>query len=102
MLTTHTGKVVERDGDHVLAIQGTRKLDGRMDVNIDWSFAPGVSMAELKSMFGGLLANLEDLYGEKFVTELIAHYAEDTNKLVKLSNSNVAFLKSHNIDFKKR
>lgn len=100
MIIGHDGSKKINEGDYVIAIQGNKNGEEIM-VNMDWSFAKDVSVIELKSMIGGLLGNLEDLYGEKFITEVIAHHAEETGKMVKAPGGKVAYFRSKEQEFKK-
>lgn len=38
---------------------------------------------EAVAMFGALLTQLEELQGENFVAQILAHYAHETNRIIK-------------------
>src|SRR3990167_8276839 len=87
MVVGHDGKKKINEGDLVIAIQGNK--DGEeMMVNMDWSFYEGATPSEIKSMIGCFLASVEDLFGEKMVTESITHYAGDTGKILEKFDDN--------------
>lgn len=89
------------EGEGVVCIQGNKNGEEIL-VNMDWSFDSSWSAQEIKSMLGGFLGNLEDVFGEKMVTEAIAHWGEDTGKLVKTGKGQaMVYSKSRGLDFKK-
>lgn len=101
LLITHDLRNIANEGEFAVCIQGTKKKDDIITVNMDWSFDKSLTPEELKSFFGGFLGNLEDIFGEKMVTEAITHWADETGKLVKAPGGKLAYLKSRGLDFKK-
>jgi len=99
-IVTHDGRVVTNTGHMAMAIQATRDGKDGLSVNVDWSFPVGTTPMDVKSMLGGFLGNIEEIFGEKMVTEMITHYGMDTGKLVKAPGGKVAYMKSRGIDFK--
>lgn len=74
MIVGHDGKKKINEGDLVICIQGNK--DGNIiNVNMDWSFAKDATAAEIKSFLGQFMGNIEDVFGEKMVTEMITHFA---------------------------
>lgn len=99
LIENHDGKKKINEGDLVVCIQANRDPDGLM-VNFDWSFVKDANAAEIKSMLGGFLANIEEVFGEKMVTEAVIHYAEDMGHMVDTPQGKVMRLKSKGLDFK--
>lgn len=94
------------EGDLVMTIQANRIEQGkgeyRLDVNIDWSFDSETNIVEIKSMLGGFLGNIEDVFGEKMVTEMISHWGVETGKVVKDgSGKAMVYARSKGQKFKK-
>ncbi len=79
ILIDHNGKKKIGEGNTVFIIQGTKIGEG-IESNMDWSIDPTWKMEEIKSLIGVFLASLEDVFGERMVTQAIIHYAEDTKK----------------------
>ena len=101
LLVNHDGTKKMGEGDLAVTIQGNQTGE-RLLVNLDWSFPNGTPTDTIKSLFGGLLGNLEDIYGEKMVTEIIHHWAQETGKIVDLPGGGKAInLKSKDLEFKK-
>lgn len=71
-----------------------------LETNMDWSFDDGVTPEEIKSFFGAILSSIEDVFGEKMVTEAILHYAEEKNHLVKTPMGVALNFKSKGLKFK--
>lgn len=69
-------KTIERTGTSGFTVTSVRKGDA-VDVQIELDIATG---EECQAMVGMLLAQLEELQGERFVSQCIAHYAEETGK----------------------
>lgn len=93
------------EGDLVIALQANRvkgKEGYRLMANMDWSFDDETTPVEIKSFLGGVLGSIEEVFGEKMVTEAITHYASETGKLVKSPDGKVAYLKSKGLTFKKK
>src|SRR2546428_11927496 len=101
LLITHDLRNKANEGEGVIAIQGNK--DGKqIMVSMDWSFDSSWTKDEIKSMLGGFLGNIEEVFGEKMVTEMIAHWGEETGKLVKINDSQaVVYGKSKGLSFKK-
>jgi hypothetical protein len=75
-LLTNEEKLIERRGTSGFTVTATRKGD---DVHVQMEFDI-VSPEEAVAMIGELLAQLEELQGESFVANCIAHYADSTHK----------------------
>ncbi len=78
MIIDHRGVKKINEGDIVVVIQGNfdENRKGLM-VNHDWSFPKDMTSSELKSLLGGFLANVGDLYGDKFVAHIMVHAIEE-------------------------
>lgn len=78
MIVGHDGKKKINEGDICIVIQGNfdEERKGIM-VNHDWSFPKDMTSSELKSVLGGFLANVGDLYGDKFIAHVMVHAIED-------------------------
>lgn len=107
LLQSGTDKKYDKlnEGDLVFAIQCDRvdknESQYQLMVNMDWSFDDDVTPIEIKSMLGGFLGNIEDVFGEKMVTEAIIHYAEENGHLVNTPNGGKGLhLKSKGLNFK--
>lgn len=101
MLEAHDGKKKINDGDLAICIQANRNTDGYdLMVNFDWSFAKDSTPTEIKSFLGGFLGNIEEVFGEKMVTEAIMHYAEDMGHIVETPQGKALHLKSKGLEFK--
>lgn len=84
MLVGHDGVKKINEGDICIVIQGNfdEERTGVM-VNHDWSFPKDMTPSELKSLLGGFLANVGDLYGDKFVAHIMVHAIEDRKERKK-------------------
>jgi hypothetical protein len=76
------------EGDHVFAFQCNRVKekpngDYQLETNMDWSFDDNVDAIEVKSFLGSILSSIEEVFGEKMVTEAIMHYADEKDHLIK-------------------
>jgi L-asparaginase II len=70
------GRIIERTGTSGLTVTSIR-LDNGLDVLVEFDDAsPDASVA----MIGTLLAVLDELHGENFVTQCFNHYAQDMDK----------------------
>lgn len=87
------------DGDLVIAFQAAR-VNGGLATNLDWLFDKQTTNDEIKSAFGSLLSSIEDVFGEKMVTEAIMHYAEEKNHLIKTPQGAALHFKSKGLNFK--
>lgn len=72
MLINHNGTRKINEGDYVVVIQGNLENDGLM-VNHDWSFPKESESVEVIALFGGFLANIADIYGDKFLAAIMLH-----------------------------
>jgi hypothetical protein len=72
----------------------------QMDTNLDWIFDDEVTPSEIKSILGSFLSSIEDIFGEKMVTEAVLHYAEERGHLVKTPQGAALHLKSKGLSFK--
>jgi len=92
------------EGDLVITLECNRKElpNGtyKLETNIDWSFDDATTNQEIKSFLGGVLGSIEDVFGEKMVTEMIMHYATDMNHIVQTPQGPGLHLKSKGIEFK--
>lgn len=94
------------EGDLVVAFQANRLEEPgkpgqyRMETNIDWTFDDETTTEEIKSAFAALLDSIEEIFGEKMVTEMIMHYAQDMNHLVQTPHGPGLHLKSKGLEFK--
>lgn len=74
------------EGDLVMAFQANRTNENeskyQMMTNMDWSFDDETTTQEISSFLGSILSSVEDVFGEKMVTEAITHYATERNHLV--------------------
>jgi hypothetical protein len=70
------GQIVERTGTSGFTVTATR-LDSDVDVLVEFDDA---SPEESVAMIGTLLATLDELHGENFVTQCFNHYAQETDK----------------------
>lgn len=85
-----------------MALQGTKTGD-EIYTNMDWSFDESWNFQDIKSMLGGVLGSIEEIFGEKMVTEMIAHWAAETGKLQQINKTQaVVVSKSHGLKFKKK
>lgn len=98
LLVGHDLKNKVGEGEGVVCIQGNKDKNGIM-VNMDWSFDSSWSIHEIKSMLGGFLGNVEEVFGEKMVTEMISHWGEETGKTVKDKSGKFLWLKSKGLKF---
>lgn len=95
------------EGDLVFAFQVNRVPEPkspeqyRLETNLDWSFDEEVNPIEIKSALGSFLTTVDQIFGEKMVTEMITHYADETNKLAKVPGGKVAYIRSRGLEFKK-
>lgn len=103
MIVAHDGKKKIAEGDLVFCIQANREqingVDGLM-VNVDWDFSDDTTVSEIKGALGRFLGNIEDIFGEKMVTEAIQHYAEDMGHMRDTPFGKVMHLRSKGITFK--
>ncbi len=97
LVVCHDGNKKLDDGDYIMVIQANREGVGGLVVNIDWSFDPKGNKTEIKSVLGGFLGCIEDVFGEKMVTEMVAHWAEDTGRNIE---NGVIRMRSKGLDFK--
>ncbi|SRR6266567_1502158 len=74
LITSNT--VITRKGTSGFTVTATRTGDA-VDVQMEFDVA---TRLECKAMVGMLLAQLEELQGERFVANCIAHYAQETGK----------------------
>ena len=96
------------EGDLVFAFQANREIvatEGdeesyRLDTNMDWTFDDESTNQEIKSFLGSILSSVEDVFGEKMVTEAIMHYAEERNHLVITPHGAALHFKSKGISIK--
>lgn len=88
------------EGDLVIAYQATREEGGYLHTNIDWLFDKETTTDEIRAAFGSLLSSIEDIFGEKMVTEAITHYANEKGHLIKTPNGAILHLKSKGLSFK--
>lgn len=108
MIESHRGEKKINEGDMVICIQGNKeKVDAAGSgpsemilVNMDWSFREGATAEDVKSMLGGFLSSIEDLFGEKMVTEAVVHYADEMNHMIDTPNGRGMYLKSKGLTFK--
>lgn len=93
------------EGDLAIALQCTRIEKGKdiyqLDVNMDWSFDDATTPEEIKNFIGGFLGSVEDVFGEKMVTEAIMHYAHENNHIIHTPDGPLMHLKSKGLSFKK-
>lgn len=102
MLIAHNGNKKLNEGDYVMAIQANKDGDKGLFINLDWAFPKENTPQEIKSILGAFLANIENVFGEKMVSEAFSHYAMMTGKLkVDENGKNFVELKSKGLDFKK-
>lgn len=103
LLEGHDGQKKLNEGDIVFVIQGNL-VNGGIMVNVDWSFS-NESKAKpelIKSMLGGFLGNILDIFGEKMVTEAIIHYAQENGKIeTDIHGNKTLKLKSKGLEFKR-
>jgi len=99
LMETHNGDKKLNEGDLLFSAQANRDENGLM-VNIDWSFAKDVDSTEIKSFLGGVLNDIEEVFGEKMVTEAVMHYAEDMGHMIDTPHGRAMYLKSKGLDFK--
>lgn len=92
------------EGDLVFALQANRVNESekgyQMDTNMDWSFDDETSPNEIISLLGSTLSSIEDVFGEKMVTEAILHYAEERGHLVKTPQGAGFHFRSRGLQFK--
>lgn len=77
VLEDRHGHQVERVGTSGLTVTAVREGQ-EVEVLIEFDVA---SPEECSSMIAMLLAQLDDLHGERFVARCLAHYAEETGKV---------------------
>lgn len=106
LLQSGSGKQYDKlnEGDLVIALQCNRKEEGkgkyRLETNIDWSFDDPTTPIEIKSFLGGILGAVEEIFGEKMVTEAIMHYAHDMGHIINTPKGPALHLRSKGIEFK--
>ncbi|HYT41829.1 MAG TPA: hypothetical protein VEP90_05755, partial [Methylomirabilota bacterium] len=88
------------EGDLVFAFQCNRGEDHSLNTNMDWSFDDSTTPEEIKSFLGSILSNIEDVFGEKMVTEMITHYAKERNHLIITPQGAMLNFKSKGLQFK--
>ena len=92
------------EGDLVFAFQCSRIERGnneyQLETNMDWSFDDSTTPIEIKSFLGSILSSVEDVFGEKMVTEAIMHYAEERGHLVKTPQGAGLHFRSKGLKFK--
>jgi hypothetical protein len=92
------------EGDLVFALQANRVNETekgyQIETNLDWSFDDKTTPLEIKSSLGSFLSTIEDIFGEKMVTEAILHYAEERNHLVITPQGAGLNFKSKGLKFK--
>lgn len=88
------------EGDLVLAFQSNRDNRGGLNTNLDWLFDNSTTDEEVRASFGSLLSSIEEVFGEKMVTEAIIHYAEEKGHLVKTPQGSGFHFKSQGLKFK--
>lgn len=104
LVITHNLDHIGNEGDLVIAAQGTftDEKHEHMHTNIDYSFGKSYKPQEVRALIGSMLTSIEELFGEKMVTEAMAHWADETGKLVKINKSQaIIYSKSKGIEFKK-
>lgn len=89
LLKSAEGKQFDKlnEGDHVFTFQCNRVKERstgeyQLETNMDWSFDDDVNPIEIKSFLGSILSSMEDVFGEKIVTEAIMHYADERDHLI--------------------
>lgn len=75
-LICNDGKTTTRTGTSGFTVTATREGDG-LDVQMEFDQA---TLEESVAMIGAFLTQLEEMYGEGYVTACIAHYATETGK----------------------
>lgn len=106
LLKSGTSKKFDKlnEGDLVFTFQGNRtnedKAEYQMMTNMDWSFDDLATPTEIKSFLGSILSSIEDVFGEKMVTEAILHYADERGHFVKTPQGAGLQFKSKGLDFK--
>ncbi len=106
LLKSGTDKKYDKlgEGDLVFTFQCNRiekeNSQYQLETNMDWSFDNEVTPTELKSFLGSILSSIEDVFGEKIVTEAISHYAEERNHLIKTPQGLTLHFKSKGLEFK--
>ena len=92
------------EGDLVFTFQCNRVERGnnkyQLETNMDWSFDNNVTPTEIKSFLGSILSSIEDVFGEKMVTEAMLHYAEERGHLVKTPQVAALNFRSKGLNFK--
>ena len=92
------------EGDLVFALQANRVNETekgyQMETNLDWTFDDPTTPEEIRATLGSFLSTIEDLFGEKMVTEAILHYAEERNHLVMTPQGAGLNFKSKGLIFK--
>lgn len=84
MIIDHKGVKKIHEGDFVISIQGNFEKNRKgLMVNHDWSFPKGCTPSEVKSLLGGFLANVGDIYGDKFIAHVMVHAIEDRKERKK-------------------
>ena len=79
ILTTRDGKMLKRTGTSGLTVTGTRTGDN-VAVEMEFDVA---TPEEGHAMIGSFLVQLEELLGENFIAQCLAHYGEETGKVIK-------------------
>lgn len=75
----NNGKIVTRVGTSGLTLTSAR-VGESVDVLMEFDF---VTREECAAMVGSLLVQLEQLSGENLVAQCIAHYAQQTDKVIR-------------------
>lgn len=92
------------EGDLVFAFQCNRTNstdpEYQLETNMDWSFDDPTTPIEIKSFLGSILSSVEDVFGEKMVTEAILHYASERKHLVITPQGAALNFKSKGLAFK--
>lgn len=92
------------EGDLVFAFQCNRvekeNSKYQLETNMDWSFDNEVTPIEIKNFLGSILSSIEDVFGEKMVTEAMLHYAEERGHLVKTPQGAALNFRSKGLNFK--
>lgn len=106
LLKSGTDKKFDKlnEGDLVMAFQANRtnqeKEDYRLHTNTDWSFDDPTTPEEIKSFLGSILSSIEDIFGEKMVTEAITHYAQERDHLIQTPQGAALHFRSKGLSFK--
>jgi len=106
LLKSGTSKQFDKlnEGDLVFAFQCNRLEKGndqyQLETNMDWSFDDPTTNEEVKSFIGSVLSSIEDVFGEKMITEAILHYAQERNHLIITPHGVALNFKSKGLKFK--